>query len=81
MMKFNFKITDIHEYYRISTKEWVVWVNIQSDNVSACISYPAKKLIRARAKMLRKLPYDMAKYELEYRMKEHEFDKYMGDHT
>lgn len=58
-----------------------MWVNIQSDNVSACISYPAKKLNRARAKMLRKLPYDMAKYELEYRMKEHEFDKYMGDHT
>ena len=66
-MDISIEIRSISQRYRASTNEWCLFVNAWTDNVSLAINYTGKTLNKAKKRMLKSLPEDLLRAELEYR--------------
>lgn len=68
-MNINIEIRSIKQWYRNSTKEWIIDVNFVADNVGGNIRYHNKKLNKAKKSMIRNLHKDILEDEIEYLFK------------
>lgn len=69
-MEFNVKIKSMKQWFRESTNDWCICVVVQTDNANVAITYSGKTLDRARKSMLKSLPEDILRTEIEYRKEE-----------
>lgn len=70
-MNIKVEIKDIYVFYRDSTKEWVVQVNIISNNVCLSINFPNKKLNKCKKNFYKFCIQGILGEEMLYLFKEH----------
>lgn len=68
-MNINIEIRSIKQWYRNSTKEWIIDVNFIANNVGGNIRYSNKKLNKVKKSMIRNLYKDILEDEIEYLFK------------
>ena len=71
-MDIRVRICDPFVYYRHSTKEWIVAIDVETDNTSTSINFPHKKLNKAKVKFYKYCLEGLLGEEMIHRFRQHE---------